>query len=91
MELMVTKEIAARAKARGACKVPKVGTPLSALTFEQLMWADTQRLLTPEELSLFPIPENVIFGTLPIWAFSGSGYGYGDGSGYGYGYGFGKA
>jgi len=83
----VTQEIADRARRWGACSVPAVGTPVDRLTFSQLVWVDEQDLLLPHEASRLTNPVDVVFGSLPIWARSGSGYG--DGYGYGSGYGSG--
>jgi len=76
LELIVTSDLRRRAKALGACNVPRSGTPIEKLGQNQLVWAEDHCLLTPDELAELPAP---------LWALSGSGSG--DGSGYGYGYG----
>jgi len=85
----VTQEHCLLAKLHGACEVPEVGTPISSLSFSQLVWCER-------------LP--FTYGNRPLWTYgsgdgfgcfgSGDGFGsgYGDalGSGYGYGDGFGS-
>ena len=75
---VVTEEFARRAEAAGACRVPKVGTPVRKLSQDQLIWFEDSGLLLDGEKA-----------SVPIWCLSGYGDGYGCGSGCGYGYGYG--
>lgn len=80
VELILTSDLRRRAKALGACSVPRAGTPIAKLGQEQLIWAIDRNLLTPDEVASLPAP---------LWALSQSGSGCGYGYGYGYEYGFG--
>jgi hypothetical protein len=83
VEILVTQEWIDRANRAGACSVPRVGTPVSALSQYQLIWCEGHQVVTTEEQHRLNI-------TVPLWVLSGYGGGFGDGYGYGYGYGYGE-
>lgn len=71
MATRVTTEQALEALLKGACHVPRVGTPLEKLSFEDVLWAHNHGISTPK-------------GTLPLWCLGKDGYGLGDGYGHGH-------
>ncbi len=81
-ELIVTKEIAAKAILFGACKVPTVGNRMGQFSTSDLLWAERM------------MPIKGIISRIPLWCLSetgdGNGYGDGNGNGYGNGYGYGN-
>jgi len=101
--IAVTREHQVRARAAGACRVPREGTRLDRLRAEQMAWADDAGLLTAEEARA--VWEAAVSGMrmdlratppLALLARSGCGdgsclgSGYGHGLGYGYGWGYGS-
>ena len=83
-QAIVTKEFAIKAILFGACRSPKIGTPINELSHSELVWAHDAFKPTSEEL-LEETGE-----TTPLWARAKDGSGYGDGDGYGYGDGYGS-
>lgn len=88
--IAVTREHQVRARAAGACRVPREGTRLDRLRAEQLAWADYTGLLTEAEARA--VWEAAVSGvrmdlraTPPLALLARSGSGYGSGLGYGYG------
>ena len=76
-KLIVTDYWRNKAAQHGACSdgLPKVGTTVSLIPHNNLVWAFEMLL-----------PDNIAAESpVPIWALSRSGYG--DSAGYGYGYG----
>ncbi|MCA9290941.1 MAG: hypothetical protein KDA25_07420 [Phycisphaerales bacterium] len=79
--LAVTQDHLDAAKLAGACDyLPDVGTPIVDVPHDMLAWFANVSHVTIDT----PTAD---FGSVPLWAMSGSGdgSGYGDGSGDGYG------
>ena len=76
MGMIVTEYIRQRVLGAGACRSPKVGTNISRIPQEDLVWVENAGILSAVEVASLPAP---------LWALasagSGSGSGYGSGSG----------
>jgi hypothetical protein len=85
--MRITRRHALKAVLMRACFVPQVGLKDSALSTDNLIWAENNGIAEREEI--------IKSGGLPLWVRSGDGsgygygFGYGDGSGDGYGCGSG--